>query len=175
MNDFLKAFDGVVGAGVVGSWLNNLHTEQSDVDLLLVCDPRNAPRKPYKAVSSALDVTKVSVTTFVDLVSQKAAVDFVQVILSDTFLWDKTSPWYWYVQSVTFNHLLYQKNLLALAYNARREAARRIDIRRTKLSKAVRFEMLYERCLDNNYSPEFTDSERAELLDRLEYEMSRYE
>lgn len=163
----------IVGYSLVGSSLYNLHHEDSDRDVFILTDSDDK-KNYHKIFDDGTDIRVFTVKNFVKSIIDRSPAN-VDILRANMTTFDKESPMYPYLQNLRFDKYTYIDGMESESVTQLRAALMREDNNDKRAGKSVKTALrnlvlsdrIYEQ--DQNYQPEFSDSQREEFYKSLEY------
>lgn len=163
----------VVGYSLVGSSLYNLHHKDSDRDIFILTDSEDK-KNYHKIFDDGTDIRVFTVKNFVSSILDRSPAN-VDILKAKMTQFDKNSPMYPYLSNVRFNKYRYIDGMESESATQLREGLMRDDDNDKRAHKSVKTALrnfvLSDRIYtqDQDYTPEFSDTQREEFYKSLHY------
>lgn len=163
----------VVGYSLVGSSLYNLHHKDSDRDIFILTDSEDK-KNYHKIFEDGTDIRVFTVKNFVRSILDRSPAN-VDILKAKMTTFDKNSPMYPYLNNVRFNKYRYIDGMESESRTQLRAALMRDDDNDKRSQKSVKTALrnyvLSDRIYtqEQDYHPEFSDSQREEFYKSLHY------
>lgn len=163
----------IVGYSLVGSSLYGLNHPESDRDIFILTDSDDK-KNHHKIFEDGTDIRVFTVKNFVASILDRSPAN-VDILKAKMTQFDKNSPMYPYLNNVRYNKYRYIDGMESEGITQLREALMRDEENDKRAQKSVKTALrnyvlsdrIYEQ--DQDYHPEFSDTQREEFYKSLHY------
>lgn len=163
----------IVGYSLVGSSLYGLNHPESDRDIFILTDSDDK-KNYHKIFEDGTDIRVFTVKNFVASILDRSPAN-VDILKAKITQFDKSSPMYPYLNNVRYNKYRYIDGMESEGITQLRAALMRDEENDKRAQKSVKTALrnyvlsdrIYEQ--DQDYHPEFSDTQREEFYKSLHY------